>query len=499
MTNTRPLKAYAFVSMTGLMLLGCPGDDTSATDAEGSSSGSTSTTSTSGSPTSVTETITMTTTDGSTSTMTGMTSPTMTEPDTGSTDEDSSSSDDGADTSSSSDDGADTSSSSDDAGSTTVVSTTTDPGSSSSSSSTTDPGGDFYGDCFSMDEADVCNLVEGEACIGLEFDGVDFLGGAVCMELNCIADGDCAPAPAGSTSVPVCQDIGLGVGSCFLDCTADTLGCPAGMHCTFEIGGIETTGVCLFPEAEDDWTCFPGHYDDGICDCGCGVVDPDCPTGVGTAECVECDTFGSCSTDPACSDIDPLDNSQCVGGGDTEVLEASPALPLPQGAYDGTLGSMACTTLTSVASGNDTITNVFAEFQLNHTWVGDLVIKIQSPAGANPVTILHLPGTTDPGDDGIDVLDGNDSDLVDTDTIIFHTPGVTDAEAMGIAGGFVCNRGGAGDGLCDYFPNAGEAIAGDFTTFIGEDATGDWQVCVGDFNAFDGGSFEFVRLTIEQN
>lgn len=67
---------------------------------------------------------------------------------------------------------------------------------------------------------------------------------------------------------------------------------------------------------------------------------------------------------------------------------SEPPLPLPEGAcplnlaipdngYNGTLGSMACTPVTLSGSGN--ITDMNVRIAMNHTWVGDLVIKVVNP------------------------------------------------------------------------------------------------------------------------
>lgn len=65
------------------------------------------------------------------------------------------------------------------------------------------------------------------------------------------------------------------------------------------------------PEVPREWTCEPAFYagDDG-CDCGCGVVDPDCdPPEIDSCE--YCDEPGSCSTDECPGTIDPADIGTC--------------------------------------------------------------------------------------------------------------------------------------------------------------------------------------------
>jgi hypothetical protein len=63
----------------------------------------------------------------------------------------------------------------------------------------------------------------------------------------------------------------------------------------------------------DAWTCPQQYYDaDDGCDCGCGVVDPDCG-GTSSDLCEYCTEAGSCALD-SCSEISPSDNTTCQGG-----------------------------------------------------------------------------------------------------------------------------------------------------------------------------------------
>jgi hypothetical protein len=60
-----------------------------------------------------------------------------------------------------------------------------------------------------------------------------------------------------------------------------------------------------------EWLCYPEYYGTGDgCDCGCGVIDPDCSSPY-SGECYVCGEDGACSSD--CAGIDPEDNSQCGG------------------------------------------------------------------------------------------------------------------------------------------------------------------------------------------
>lgn len=81
-------------------------------------------------------------------------------------------------------------------------------------------------------------------------------------------------------------------------------GCAMGEICT-------DAGTCL-PSA---WTCNPTYYNSGLqtdCDCGCGVVDPDCDDAT-AASCHYCNDVGSCDeTGMDCSAIDTANNAVCM-------------------------------------------------------------------------------------------------------------------------------------------------------------------------------------------
>jgi hypothetical protein len=59
------------------------------------------------------------------------------------------------------------------------------------------------------------------------------------------------------------------------------------------------------------WTCGAAKYGDGQCDCGCGAADEDCSD----ATAASCDTCTGCNVDGTCpGDIDPENNAVCAGG-----------------------------------------------------------------------------------------------------------------------------------------------------------------------------------------
>jgi hypothetical protein len=83
-------------------------------------------------------------------------------------------------------------------------------------------------------------------------------------------------------------------------------------------GTCNEGGSCGDIRPEDNstcraWTCDPARYDaaDG-CDCGCGIVDPDCG-GATPASCDKCNGVvdGGCSPAGTCADLESADNSLC--------------------------------------------------------------------------------------------------------------------------------------------------------------------------------------------
>lgn len=122
------------------------------------------------------------------------------------------------------------------------------------------------------------------------------------------------------------DDMGISVGwadvyNAGLECQyVDITGVPSGNYLleisvNFEQQIEESTydnNVVLVPVTitEDDspWQCANDYYGTGDgCDCGCGLVDPDCADAT-VASCDFC-AYG-CGT--TCADIDPTDNSTCI-------------------------------------------------------------------------------------------------------------------------------------------------------------------------------------------
>lgn len=83
-------------------------------------------------------------------------------------------------------------------------------------------------------------------------------------------------------------------------------------------GGTESSSSGAMESSSSDtgmmgvWNCDPDYYgtDDG-CDCGCGIVDPDCADG-DIATCEYCNDQGSCNIWDCPGTIDPADTANCA-------------------------------------------------------------------------------------------------------------------------------------------------------------------------------------------
>ncbi|HYC56506.1 MAG TPA: M4 family metallopeptidase [Candidatus Binatia bacterium] len=82
--------------------------------------------------------------------------------------------------------------------------------------------------------------------------------------------------------------------------------------------------ACLY-EAPDGWSCPPQWYGDGECDCGCDLLDSDCPTPMAT----HCDFNGCFQGIP-----DPEDNTQCIPFGSCGDGAVGPAEECDDGNRD---------------------------------------------------------------------------------------------------------------------------------------------------------------------
>lgn len=165
-------------------------------------------------------------------------------------------------------------------------------------------------------------------------------------------------------------------------------------------------------------------------------------------------------------------------------------LPINDDAYNGTLGSMACATV--VVGGSSTVRGVSVLVYLNHTWVGDLTLKLISPSNT-VVTLMSRPGVVEAADDGSGVS-GESSNISSAFPVTFVDGGPKSAELMGntlTSSQVVCRD----DSACSYAPANGAAAPGTLAAFVGQPMAGNWIFCAGDSGLGDVGAIMQVRLT----
>ncbi|MBZ0089568.1 MAG: proprotein convertase P-domain-containing protein, partial [Thermoanaerobaculia bacterium] len=163
---------------------------------------------------------------------------------------------------------------------------------------------------------------------------------------------------------------------------------------------------------------------------------------------------------------DTKDGSSVVGV--VETPEGCTAVT--DNAYDGSIATMTCLT---VAGPNQVISDVNVEVTMTHTWVGDIVLKLVSPS-AQVLTLMSRPGLVEPADDGTDCC-GSSADVLSSSLVTF------DDEAGASAESFVGTAG-------SYIPAPGAGPGTNLAQYDGQNATGNWQVCMGDSAAGDPGS-----------
>ncbi len=138
--------------------------------------------------------------------------------------------------------------------------------------------------------------------------------------------------------------------------------------------------------------------------------------------------------------------------------------------YNGTLGSMTCLT---VAGPNQVISDVNVGVTMTHTWVGDIVLKLVSPS-AQVLTLMSRPGLVEAADDGTNCC-GSSADVLSSSLVTFDDEAGTSAESfVGAAG--------------SYIPAPGAGPGTNLAQYDGQNAMGNWQVCMGDSAGGDPGT-----------
>ncbi len=194
----------------------------------------------------------------------------------------------------------------------------------------------------------------------------------------------------------------------------------------------------------------------------------------------------------------------CGGGGggmgaggvlQSMTLGPNLGLAVPDDGYDGTLGSMACIDIIVPSMAPDIVASVSVAVGLDHSWLGDMTVKLVSPS-ATVVTLVSRAGLTEASDDGGSGV-GDSSNLDALFPLLYIDGAANDAENMGTTpalGTFdnICED----DGICTWNPNPGAAPAGSLTVFVGETSNGTWRLCAGDSVVDDPGILQNVTLHI---
>jgi hypothetical protein len=83
-------------------------------------------------------------------------------------------------------------------------------------------------------------------------------------------------------------------------------------------------------------------------------------------------------------DKNPIQIVENPGDTNSFVITNPQIVPIPDDAYNGTLGSMACSNLitSSMIPASSVVHSVSVSVGLDHTWIGDLTIKLQAPNGS---------------------------------------------------------------------------------------------------------------------
>lgn len=238
-----------------------------------------------------------------------------------------------------------------------------------------------------------------------------------------------------------------------------------------------------------------GSPDDGgpVELCGNGQLDEGEPCDGDLLDSASCESLGYTGGSISClADCRGRNETECTV--DPVMQGTTPASPvaITDNGYDGTIASMTCLDVVIPEGTRGYVNNTAFSVQLtmDHTFVGDLVLKLVAPSG-HVSTLMHRPGLTSPMDNG-DLSGGNGADLVSTHPVTF---------ARGI-GGFMSEA--LGTNL-----TAAQAPCRDniYCNYVGvstvgpdeiqrEPVAGTWRVCVGDAASGDTGTVTSVALDL---
>ena len=212
---------------------------------------------------------------------------------------------------------------------------------------------------------------------------------------------------------------------------------------------------------------------------------------------------------PMCDDIVALPNT-CPGNSLTELTEAA-ALNLPidnmamNGAWDdkynGKVDSMLCVDIMVPDTGLNFVNGVRLKVGMDHTYVGDITIKVIAP-DATLLTALGRPGPEPMPipDTGVQCC-GDDSNLSVTFPFTLNNAAVANGKDMGKGitnAQIICKDENPKIVPCEFKPYKGGGPGTDFNDFKGKAANGTWKVCFGDSGKGDFGKLDYIGLDIDR-
>ncbi|MCF8258469.1 MAG: proprotein convertase P-domain-containing protein [Flavobacteriales bacterium] len=166
-------------------------------------------------------------------------------------------------------------------------------------------------------------------------------------------------------------------------------------------------------------------------------------------------------------------------------FSAAPALTITDNVYNGTLGSMNSSAIPVSGVTGTSVINIEVDVNINHTWPGDLVLKLVSPDG-DILTLVSRPGATETADDGISAGGvGTSADWLGS-TVTFTDLGAADAESL------------TTPFTGTYFPNPGASThpTQTFASLFGGTMNGNWTLYAGDRAAGDVGTLNSWAIRI---
>lgn len=178
----------------------------------------------------------------------------------------------------------------------------------------------------------------------------------------------------------------------------------------------------------------------------------------------------------------------------TELTATALGLAIPDNGYDGSIESMRCVDLDATGMlGVVEYGSVEVELGIDHSFVGDLVVKLVTPRGG-VTTLMHRPGFIASADDGNGSGGANANLSPDHPITITTRPDVGEASAEDLGAGLASAATVCASGPCAFRPSAPAFTSSNLPR---QPLAGPWKVCVGDAAGGDDGTLDSVRLRFD--